>query len=707
MNSNNRIEVDNLLKQMVGFTEELLKIGDEQVTYQKILENLLFLSKAKYGALTLLDDSTGIFTTVAVAGMKNKLKQAVKILGFELVGKEWPEYSTENEQLQGKIVARFSSMSELAGRVIPEIITKPIEKLLDMGEVTVTKVIVNKQMIGDFTLIMPSGKHIENDYLVEIYSRQIDMFITRIMADEGLRESEENLKRLADAAWEAIVIHDAGIVLEANTQYFEMFGYEREELIGQEGISRTTILESSETIRQKIATGNMGPYNAIGRRKDGTEFPMEIQVRRIDYAGREVRVAAIRDITERKQAEEALRESLTNLGEAQRMAHIGSWEWDMLLNTLTWSEEMYRVFDISPDAFERKAESLLEVIHPEDVESYTNAMADNLATGSSPALEYRVIHKDGSIHTVFAEGKMEFDSAGKPIKSRGTVQDITERKKAEEELKRSKTFLDNMSDIAYTTDDQGNLVWANSASERITGLSLEKNIGKPFLFLFIEDDHQSLIDIYTRTLMGESLENTLTFASGVTCHFTSLPDRDSNGKITGTFGVARNITERLAMERALQVSENRLKKAQSVAQLGSWDYDISTGKVWGSEEAFRLYGIERKSEFLPLDEVEAQIIEAERVNQALVDLVTLGKEYNIEYQITQKNSKESITLHSLAELVKDDEGNPIKVTGVIQDITKRKQAEEIALTSQKMASIGNLAAGMAHEINNPLQVVTG
>ncbi|MBI9081700.1 MAG: PAS domain S-box protein [Pseudodesulfovibrio sp.] len=263
-------------------------------------------------------------------------------------------------------------------------------------------------------------------------------------------------------------------------------------------------------------------------------------------------------------------------------------------------------------------------------------------------------------------------------------QEIEEHKKAEEELKGSKMFLDNISDIAYTADDQGNLTWANSASERITGLSLESTIGKPFLPLFIEDDHQSLIDIYTRTLMGESLENTLTFISGITCHFTSLPNRDSKGEITGTFGVARDITERLAMERALQVSENRLKEAQAVARIGNWEYDISTGKVWGSEEAFRLYGIERKSEYLPLDEVEAQIIEAKRVNQALVDLVTLGKEYNIEYQITQKNSKKSITLHALAELVKDDEGNPIKVVGIIQNITERVQAEEALQESRNL-----------------------
>ena len=140
------------------------------------------------------------------------------------------------------------------------------------------------------------------------------------------------------------------------------------------------------------------------------------------------------NITERKQAEMALRQSEESLAEAQRMAHIGSWEWDMLANTVTWSKEMYRVFDVEPETFNGKPEFLLNLVHPDDVEKITNSINDNLEDGSSPTLEYRVVHKDGSIHYVLADGRTRFDEAGKPIKSIGTVQDITERKQAELEL---------------------------------------------------------------------------------------------------------------------------------------------------------------------------------------------------------------------------------------------------------------------------------
>ena len=274
--------------------------------------------------------------------------------------------------------------------------------------------------------------------------------------------------------------------------------------------------------------------------------------------------------------------------------------------------------------------------------------------------------------------------------------DITERKQAEDALKESELFLENMSDIAYRADALGNLVWVNSAAERVTGLSRKELVEKPFLPLFIEADHPSLMDVYKRTLMGESLENTLTFTSGVTCHFTSLPRRNENGEIIGTFGVARDITAQLDAQRALQTSEARLKKAQETAKIGNWEYDIPTGKVWGSEEAFRIYGIERTSEFLPLDAVESHILDAKKVNLALVDLITKRKVYDIEFQIESKDREGVTIIHSMADLVLDSDGNPVKVQGVIQDITDFRRMEEERRQSEETYRnlLNNLNAGV-------------
>jgi PAS domain S-box-containing protein len=140
----------------------------------------------------------------------------------------------------------------------------------------------------------------------------------RKRAEEALRESEERFRRLSEAAFEAINIHDGGILLSANDQYYEMFGYEPKELLGKQVIPLTVATDAIEAMKKVIATGSVGPYESTGLRKDGTKFPMEIRVREMEYKKGKVRVAAIMNITERKRAEEALQQYTAQLEAANK-----------------------------------------------------------------------------------------------------------------------------------------------------------------------------------------------------------------------------------------------------------------------------------------------------------------------------------------------------------------------------------------------------
>ena len=135
----------------------------------------------------------------------------------------------------------------------------------------------------------------------------------RKLAEQALRESEERFKQLSEASFEGVVFHENGVIITANKRYFEMFGYDESELIGKEALPLTVTPESLEIVRSKIQSGSIDPYEIVGLRKDGEEFPMSVMGRNVTYKDRNVRVAVVRDITLRKQAEEALEKSHVEL----------------------------------------------------------------------------------------------------------------------------------------------------------------------------------------------------------------------------------------------------------------------------------------------------------------------------------------------------------------------------------------------------------
>ena len=158
----------------------------------------------------------------------------------------------------------------------------------------------NPVVSRDYTIIdriikWPDDRDVRFELAINITERK--------QAEKALRESEERFRRFSAAAFEAIIIHEEGVLVSANDQYYEMFGYEPAELMGKQALPFTMAPEVIESTRKEIATGGLGPYESIGLKKDGTRFPIEIRVREWEYKGRVVRVAAIMDITERKHIE--------------------------------------------------------------------------------------------------------------------------------------------------------------------------------------------------------------------------------------------------------------------------------------------------------------------------------------------------------------------------------------------------------------------
>jgi PAS domain S-box-containing protein len=198
--------------------------------------------------------------------------------------------------------------------------------------------------------------------------------------------------------------------------------------------------------------------------------------------------------------EEALRQSEARLNEAQRTAKIGSWEYDPASDRLVWSAEVYRLFELDPQQFPANYEAVLAVVHPDDREDVDRAYQDALADRRPHYdITYRLRMPDGRIKWVHANCHTDFDAAGRPLRSRGTLQDVTLLAEAERQARESAEFaesiLENAADGIITINDRGEVHSFNRAAERIFDYDAQEVIGRNVSMLMPEP-HRSAHDGY-------------------------------------------------------------------------------------------------------------------------------------------------------------------------------------------------------------------
>lgn len=269
-----------------------------------------------------------------------------------------------------------------------------------------------------------------------------------------LEQAEDKFKLLVDQAGDAFFILDfGGEIIDINQQASRSLGYSRLELLKMNILQVDTEITEKQHISQFWNTLDAGQYvtfEGVHRRKDGSTFPVEIRLGRLDLKNRKLLLALARDISKREKSELALMESESKLREAQEIAKIGIWEWDIVAHKGYYSEETYKIFDVDPHPDSKiVADKMVEVIHPEDRERHKEITIKLLDKNfSNDPYDYRVIHRDGTIRHVYTEAQVEYDADGNPIKMGGIVQDITERKRAEQALKKEAEFQNLISGIS-------------------------------------------------------------------------------------------------------------------------------------------------------------------------------------------------------------------------------------------------------------------
>jgi two-component system, cell cycle sensor histidine kinase and response regulator CckA len=253
----------------------------------------------------------------------------------------------------------------------------------------------------------------------------------RMSSEEAVRKSEEWHRTILHTAMDGFwLVNTEGRILEVNEAYCRMSGYRAEELLGMHISDVATTKAADPTgarITRIIAHGD-DRFESLHRRKDGSMFDVEVsaQYHRAD-GGR--LVVFLRDISERKKSEEILREKEFTLSESQRLGHVGSWFWDMQ-GPISWSDEMYRLYGVSPDTFAPTAESFVRLIYPDDRLAMQEWIAACASEQNPGELEFRIIMPDGAVHYFRGRGQAVHGGGNGPTHMAGTVQDITSNKEA-------------------------------------------------------------------------------------------------------------------------------------------------------------------------------------------------------------------------------------------------------------------------------------
>ncbi len=320
----------------------------------------------------------------------------------------------------------------------------------------------------------------------------------RKRAEERLKESEERHRAVVEQSVEGIYLFDPddGRVLESNQAFQELLGYAADEL--PEMAIYDFIAHERENIDRNVRRDHAERRRDKGerkyRRKDGSLLSVEASATVVPYGDEEAVCCVVHEVTERKEAEIALRKGEARLAEAQRIAHLGSWEWSVETDEVFWSYEVFRIYGYEPGEFEPDVDKLMDLVHPDDREMVAKNIHGALYKHKPYEFDHRIVRPGGEEHGVHRQAKVYSDEEGNPSRMVGTVHDITERIEAEARLRESEerfrtAFMDAPIGVALVGLD-GRRLRVNRALCEMLGYTEEELLGGDYAEVIHPDDQE-------------------------------------------------------------------------------------------------------------------------------------------------------------------------------------------------------------------------
>src|SRR6202011_1304131 len=425
-----------------------------------------------------------------------------------------------------------------------------------------------------------------------------------------------------------------------------------------------------------------------------------------------------------------LQESKARLEEAQRVAHVGHWEWDLNTDVVVWSDETYRIFGLSPQERPMDLATVRAMVHPEDREPLYRGVDENLLAGVRPDAEFRIVRPNGEVRTVHSvtpkrwssmPGDAKRDASGRPNKLFGTVQDITDRKRAEEALKQSQFYLSEGQRLAHMGSWAFNDAGHYWSDELFKIYGLDPQNGAPtveqYLALIHPQDRASMAETIKRMQEEhrgfDQIERIIRPDGQVRyIRAVAVPVMEQ-GLFKGFIGTTMDVTEQELLTQELRREQAYLAEAQSLTHIGSWATNFYTKQMFHlSDETFRLHGFDPRNGPIPLERFFETIHPEDRagVTATLEQAIHTRTDYDIrEFRVCHPDG----TLRFLRTIGHHNPSSEMGYyVGITMDITERKQAEQEREKLRQLEAnlghinrvnmMGELAAVLAHEISQPI-----
>lgn len=536
-----------------------------------------------------------------------------------------------------------------------------------------------------------------------------NMTEARLKADLDRAASEELLERVFDTTYTLMAYLDTAFnFIRVNQAYLDADNKTTVELLGKNHFDLYPNEENEQIFKQVLSTGE--PFFAQAKPFQYSSTP-ERGITHWNWSLQPVRedgviialLLVLVNVTKQVEAQEAIIRNEEVMKSAQAIGHFGSWDWNILTDELSWTDEAYRIFGLQEQAFPASYEAFLEAVHPDDRDAVHQAVSGSVKNVDTPYdIEHRLVRPNGELRYVHGQGMIYRDDSGRANRMLGVVHDITDRKQAEEALRSSielnSTIIDESPVGIAIYEADGECVAANKAIADMVGAKIEQVL------------HQNYHDIESWKVSGlydsarnvleqkttERQEFSLVSSYGKDVAIDAYLSRFENRGKPHLLLMLNDISDRKQADAELRIRDTAI--ATSINPISMSDME---GRISYVNQAYiDMWGYDNADEILGRNPINMSG-SAEEIECIIVELLQQG---SWQGEITSRRKDGTVFDTQIsANIVQDQHGKPLCMMASFVDVTERKQILE-ELTRHKEA-LEVLVSERTDELEKTLHLV--